>query len=633
MKVIGTAGHVDHGKSRLILALTGINPDRLKEEQEREMTIDLGFAWMELPDGETIGIIDVPGHRDFIDNMLAGIGAIDAALIVIAADEGAMPQTREHLAILDLLDINRAVVALSKVDLVEDEEWLALVTDEIRGLLATTKLADSPIIPVSSETGEGLDRLVSAIRGVLKDSKERRDVERPRLPVDRVFTISGFGTIVTGTLIDGYLTAGQEVVVLPGERKTRIRGLQTHKQKIETAVPGSRVAANLTGIEVAELERGDVITLPGAYVETQNIEVHYRHLQGADTKLKHNMQLKMFTGASQREVRVRLLARDEIDPGDTGWLQLILENPVVVARGDRYILRRPSPGATLGGGVILEPHPIRMRRRFDVRNVTRLEKLLKGDPADILLQSLDELGPVLLQKALLHARLEQEQEDQAVGILFNRGEIIVLDDDRAGELPGPADYVISRRAWENFEDRLRGLLDAYHNENTLRLGMPLEELKSRLNLSAKLFPIMLQRAVDTNVVVNDRDRAALMGHKVELLKPQETAVAKLLKLFEQQPYSPPSVKESMEKVGEDLYHYLIESGVLMQLSKDVVYRSTDFHAMSEEIRSKLERERSITVAQVRDMFHTSRKYALALMEYMDSAGITTRKGDERVLAS
>jgi selenocysteine-specific elongation factor len=633
MKVIGTAGHVDHGKSRLIWALTGINPDRLKEEQDREMTIDLGFAWMELPDGETVGIIDVPGHRDFIDNMLAGVGAIDAALIVIAADEGVMPQTREHLAILDLLDVHRGVVALTKVDLVEDEEWLDLVTDEIRELLAPTRLASAPIVPLSSETGIGLDRLVSVLREVLDESEERKNVGRPRLPIDRVFTISGFGTIVTGTLIDGELSVGQEAVVLPGGQKTRIRGLQTHMQKIETAVPGSRVAANLTGIEVAELERGDVVALPDTYVETQNIEVHYRHLKDAAAKLKHNMQLRLFTGSAQREARVRLLARDELNPRESGWLQLILDKPIVAARGDRFILRRPSPGATLGGGVILEPHPAHLRKRFDERNITRLEKLLQGNTADILAQSLDDLGPVTLRKALVHARIEEGKEEQAIADLIGQKKIIVLSGEATAEFPKTEDVIISRGAWENFALRLRHLLETFHQHSPLRLGMPVEELKAKLNLPARLFPVMLNRAADANVVAIDNDRVSIHGYKVELSKQQETAIDELLHVFEQNPYSTPSVKESSQLIGDDLYRYLIESGTLIQLSKDVVLRSTDFEAFVSEIKQFLEKGNSITVAQVRDKFKTSRKYALAIMEYMDSVGITMRKGDERILAS
>lgn len=631
MKVIGTAGHVDHGKSRLVLSLTGINPDRLKEEQEREMTIDLGFAWMELPGEEPIGIIDVPGHSDFIDNMLAGVGAIDAALIVIAADEGIMPQTREHLSILDLLDINRAIVALTKIDLVEEEEWLALVTEEIREMLKSTKLAEAPIIPVSSETGAGMEGLVNTIFEVLHESKVRRNIERPRLPIDRVFSISGFGTIVTGTLIDGTIHAGQEVVVLPAERKTRIRGLQTHKKKVETAVPGSRVAANLIGMEVAELERGDVVTVPGFYKETRTIEVHYRHLDNAVTKLKHNMNLKLFTGTTQRTVRVRLLGCDEINPGDIGWLQLVLEKPIIADRGDRYILRRPSPGATLGGGVVVEPYSNRIRKRFDERNIQRLERLMHGNPGDLLLQSLNDLGPTSLDRAIRHANLEKE-EDQAVQELLSKGELIVWDDRQSNNIVEGSSLVVSKEAWKGFINQMIDKLGSFHEEYPLRLGMPKEELKMRLGFQAKDFSLMIQRAVKDGVIRIDHDRVANVDHNIVLSKSQEKAIAKLLDIFNKAPYTTPSVKESIELVGNELYQYLLDSEALFQLSKDVVFRYQDYKKMSVMIQDELEQKGRITIAQVRDIFLTSRKYALALMEHMDAIGVTKRKGDERILA-
>ncbi len=634
MKVIGTAGHVDHGKSRLILAITGINPDRLKEEQEREMTIDLGFAWLEASGKEKIGIIDVPGHIDFIDNMLAGVGAIDAALIVIAADEGIMPQTREHLSILDLLDIERAVVALTKIDLIEDEEWLGLVEEEISSMLAQTKLASSPIIPVSSETGVGLERLVMTIHDVLSESEARRNVGRPRLPIDRVFSISGFGTVVTGTLIDGDLNAGQEVVVLPEGRKSRIRGLQTHKQKIETAVPGSRVAANLTGVEVGELERGDVVSIPGAYSETRSVEVHYRHLRDADTKLQHNMKLKMFTGSSQREARVRLLGCNEIKPEETGWLQIMLEKPIVAARGDHYILRRPSPGTTLGGGVIVEPHPRRKRKRFDEGNIKRLKELLKGKPSDLLSQSLNDLGPTRLAEAVRHASIEKEMQDQAVRELSEKGDLINLEDGQSGDTPKMSALVVSREVWNDYIDRINQILGLFHRENTLRLGMPFEELKTRLKISdkAKLFYLILQRAEDIGVIKIDQDRVALSGHEVVLTKTQEKAKSEMLDVYKSKPYTTPSVKESIEMVGDDLYQCLLETGELLQVSKDVVLCYEDYQEMSDLIQKVIKREGSITVAEVRDLFNTSRKYALAVMEHLDAVGITTRKGDKRVLA-
>jgi selenocysteine-specific elongation factor len=348
---------VDHGKSTLIQALTGTHPDRLKEEQEREMTIVLGFAWWQLPNGEEVGVVDVPGHRDFIENMLSGVGGIDAALFVVAADEGVMPQTREHLAILDILQINSGVVALTKIDAVDDPDWLDLVEEDVRQVIAGTVLKDAPIIRVSAKEKTNLDELQSALEEVLARHPSRPNLGRPRLPIDRVFTMSGFGTVVTGTLIDGSFSVGDEVVVIPGEINGRVRGLQTHKQKEETAHPGARTAMNISGVDVDEIQRGQVVVLPGSLKPTRRLDVHFKLLKDASQPLKHDNEVKLFIGSAEVIARVRLIGADELKPGEEGWLQLELGEPAVAVRGDRYILRRPSPGETLGGGAVLDPHP------------------------------------------------------------------------------------------------------------------------------------------------------------------------------------------------------------------------------------------------------------------------------------
>ncbi len=373
MHVVGTAGHVDHGKSTLVLALTGINPDRLQEEQDRQMTIDLGFAWMRLPGGEEIGIVDVPGHRDFIDNMLAGVGGIDAAILVIAADEGVMPQTVEHLSILDLLEVRHGVVALTKMDLVTDPEWSALVADDVRRLLGPTRMSGAPIMPVSAKTGLGLGDLVARLEEQLRETTPRPERHRPRLPVDRVFSIAGFGTIVTGTLVDGRFNVGEDVEILPGDRRARIRGLQTHKTKVGEAVPGSRVAANLTGVAVDDIARGQVVVRPGSMRATRYLDASLRMLGDAGAELRHNQEVRLYTGTAQVMARARLLDADSLGPGEEGWIQLVLTDPIVADRGDRYILRRPSPGATLGGGEIVEPQPLRIHRRRDPRVLASLQ--------------------------------------------------------------------------------------------------------------------------------------------------------------------------------------------------------------------------------------------------------------------
>ena len=398
MRVIGTAGHVDHGKSTLVAALTGIHPDRLKEEQQREMTIELGFAWLNLPNGEEVGIVDVPGHRDFIENMLAGVGGIDAALFVVAADEGVMPQTREHLAILDILQIENGVIVLTKVDLIDDPEWLDLVEADVHQVVQTTSLANAPILRVSARSGQGLDELKLAIQSTLAQKPPRPDLNRPRLPIDRVFTIAGFGTVVTGTLVDGTLRVGDEVELLPGGLRSRVRNLQSHKKKEDMAVPGSRTAVNLAGLDVDQVQRGMLVTHPGKYQPTQRIDCHFRLLADASAPILHNSEVKFFVGASEVVARLRLLGTEQLNPGEEGWLQLELQTPVVAVRGDRYILRRPSPGETLGGGVVVDAQPTRRHKRFDAAILKKLEAYRGGSPLDVLLQASLTMGAASLRE-------------------------------------------------------------------------------------------------------------------------------------------------------------------------------------------------------------------------------------------
>ncbi len=383
--VVGTAGHVDHGKSTLVRALTGIDPDRLAEEKAREMTIDLGFAWLTLPSGQSISIVDVPGHERFIKNMLAGVGGIDAALLVVAADEGPMPQTREHLAILDLLGIDRGLIVLTKADTV-DEDFRELAIEATREAVQGTTLADAPIITTAATTGQGLVALKAALDALLADTPPRTAHGRPRLPVDRAFTISGFGTVVTGTLLDGTLTAGQEVELLPRGIRGRVRGVQTHLSKVTLALPGSRTAVNISGVAVEDVRRGDVLTPPGWLVPTHLLDVRLRMTANAPT-LAQNDAVDLFVGASEVQGRVTLLDADRLDAGDEGWVQLRLAEPVAVVRGDRFILRRPSPSETIGGGTIADTAP-RRHRRFHAATIERLESLKRGTPHDLARQLL-----------------------------------------------------------------------------------------------------------------------------------------------------------------------------------------------------------------------------------------------------
>lgn len=621
MYVIGTAGHVDHGKSTLVEALTGINPDRLKEERERQMTIDLGFAWLTLPNGETVGVVDVPGHRDFIENMLAGVGGIDAALFVVAADEGVMPQTREHLAILHLLRIPAGVIALTKSDLVEPD-WLELVQADVAAAVTGTVLEGAPLIPVSARTGAGLPALKAALQNALAARTPRPDLGRPRLPVDRVFSLAGFGTVVTGTLSDGVLQVGDEVALLPSDRTARIRGLQTHKTKIEVAQLGSRVAVNLTGVEVNEVQRGMVLARPGTLRPTQFIDARFEHLAADDLPLKHNAEVKFFVGASEVLGTVRLLDAETLPPGAAGWVQVALAQPVVATKGQRFILRRPSPGATLGGGVVVDPHPKHRHKRHDPAVHQRLETLAQGSPDERLVQALEGLGVVPLAEAAHKAGLSASTLVDAVTEARTLGSLLELE----GE-----NLVMARAWWQRFETELVAALTAYHAAHPLRVGMPREELKSRLKLTPKIFNALFAYALAHQVIAAAHATARLPTYQVVFTAAQQAKVDALLADFRRDPHNTPSVKDCGARLGEELFNALLEKGAITQVAPEVAFLTETYQTLVAQIKTQLQTAGKITVAEVRDRFSTSRKYALALMEHLDTIGLTRRVGDERVL--
>jgi len=630
MHVIGTAGHVDHGKSTLVQALTGTHPDRLKEEREREMTIDLGFAWLTLPSGEEVGIVDVPGHRDFIENMLAGIGGIDAALFVIAADEGMMPQTTEHLAILDILQVQGGVVALTKIDLIEDPDWLDLVEEDIRSALSHTILENAPIVRVSSRTHQGISELLDQLGECIANRPPRPDLGRPRLPVDRVFTMPGFGTVVTGTLSDGSLHSGSEVEILPSGLHARIRGLQTHKRKEETAIPGSRTAVNISSINVDQVKRGDVLAYPGIYQPSRRIDVHFRLLRDITLPLKHDTLVKFFLGAAEVQARVRLLGSEELLPAEEGWLQLELYEPIVAIRGDRYILRRPSPGETLGGGTVVDPHPKGRHKRFSAQELASLDTLARGTPTEILFQSLLALGTASLQDVITRSNLDSSTANRATQELVAQGEIIILESGEQTAIT-PLTMVTSKGYWEQLKRQVLQEVGDYHKMYPLRRGMPREELKSRLKISSRIFNSALRRISPEGQLEETGSLVRHVGYTIQFNPQQQRSVDGLLARFISSPFSPPTAKECLTEVGEELYNAMIEIGLLIPIPPDVVFRKQDYDLMLSEIFSLLNKKGTITAAEVRDHFNTSRRYVLALLEYLDAQGITVRQGDSRRL--
>ena len=618
MYVVGTAGHVDHGKSTLIKALTGIDPDRLREEKERGMTIDLGFAWLVLPSGREVSIVDVPGHERFIKNMLAGVGGIDVALLVVAADEGVMPQTREHLAILDLLAIKRGVVALTKKDLV-DKDWLELVQADLAETLHGTVLVGAPVLTVSAVTGEGLDELRAALDSLLAETPPKRDIGRPRLPIDRVFSIAGFGTIVTGTLVDGHLRVGQEVEIQPRGMKTRIRNLQTHKQKVETALPGSRVAANLAGLATEELARGDVVTSPRWLVPTKAVDVQLKVLASLGKPLAHGATVSFHSGSAEVEAKVSLLDRDEVAPGQTAWAQLRLLAPVAVVKGDLFIVR--TPNTTVGGGEVVDAHP-RHHRRFQAATIQALATMQRGGPEDLVLQALGGQTPLEVDAISRQAGLTQEATRAALETLAKRAAVVALNG-----------YHTTPYGWEQLGVQVSETLRAYHAQFPLRRGMPKEELKSRLNFNARLFGLVLERLLREGKVGEDGPFVRLPEHTITYNPEQAAKVERLFALLRENRYSPPARGELEQQLGlePEVVSALVDQGRLRRLTDAVIYPSDTYEEMAQAVVARIKGAGKITVGEVRDMFGTSRKYALAILEYLDEERVTRRVGDERVL--
>jgi len=613
--VLGTAGHIDHGKSVLVQALTGIDPDRLREEKERGMTIDLGFAWMKLPSGREVGIVDVPGHERFVRNMLAGVGGIDLALLIVAANEGIMPQTREHLAIVNLLEIRNGIVVITKKDLV-DEELLSLVRMEVEELIGTTTLSGAPVVAISALTGEGLPELVASIDELLGSTEPRRDLGRPRLAIDRVFTMTGAGTVITGTLIDGSLSVGQEVEILPSGLRSRLRGLQSHKTRLNTATPGSRVAANLVGVNTSQLQRGDVLTRPGWLSPTTLLTVKLRLLDYLHRPLKHGATVSFHTGAAEAMAKVRLLEGDELKPGQAAWAQVTLDRPVAAINGDHFIVR--SPMETLGGGKIIEAHARRLRRfRPDV--IENLEAKETGTTEEMVLALLETKQPLETSALASELNLKAEEIKAALGSLAEQGKAVVLG-------KGAQSLLVTAKRWDGLAQKTRAVLQEYHRKFPMRPGMPKVELGSRLKMggyATAAFQIMAAQSI----IADEGTLVRLPAHQIQLTQAQRAKMDTFLRSLAENPYAPPSdlIPES------DLLNLLIEQRQVVRVANDVVFAASVYDEMVAKVTSRIKSQGQITLAEVRDIFQTSRKYAQALLEHLDGEKITRRTGDVRVL--
>lgn len=603
---IGTAGHVDHGKTTLIKALTGIDTDRLKEEKERGMTIDLGFASLDLPNGAHAGIVDVPGHERFIKNMLAGAGGVDLALLVIAADESVMPQTVEHLEILQLLEVKRGVIALTKADLV-DADWIEAVEEDVRKALEGTFLADAPIIPVSSTTGQGLPELLAAIQDA-SEGVEARDSSGPfRLPIDRVFTLTGFGTVVTGTLVAGTVKVGDAVEVLPKGLKSRVRQIQIHGRKVESASAGSRVAMNLAGLEVSDLERGDVCATPETLKASSLLDLRLTLLKSAKP-LKNRTRVRLHVGTAELLGRLTLLDRDDLKPGDQAYAQFRSETPAAAARNDRFVIRSYSPMTTIGGGVIIEPNA-RRHRRFDASTISALTTSSKGSPEELLEQELKQ-SPTGKTSA----------SHELVESLKQQGKIIELPGGRAMH-----SSVLAHHA-----DKIRSTLQFFHEKNPLKLGMPKEELRNTAGkaFDAKGFASLLEYIAQAGEISTSDTLVSLAGREVSLKPEQQSAADRMLEALQKAGLNVPSPDELGPREILDL---LVQRGEVIRVTQDLYFHHETIERAERTVREYIGKNGKITVSEFRDATGSTRKYALPILEYFDSKKVTRRLGDERVL--
>ena len=617
MHVIGTAGHVDHGKSTLIHALTSIDPDRLREEKERGMTIDLGFAWLRLPSGEEIGIVDVPGHERFIKNMLAGVGGIDLALLVIAADEGVMPQTREHLDILDLLRVTRGIAVITKSDLVEPD-FLELVSEEVAETLEPTTLSGAPVVAVSSQTGDGLPELIELLDSQLQETPQRPDRGRPRLPIDRAFAISGFGTVVTGTLIDGSIAVGSELEIVPGRRNVRVRGLQSHRQAETTAERGSRTAVNLTGVDVADVERGQVLTTRGWLKTTGAADGYIRMAANAPGPLRHNMQVTVHWLAAESLARVRLLDSDRLHSGDSGWVQMVLETPLPLIKGDSFILR--SNVGTLGGGEIIETDA-RRHKRSDPKLIDRLEALSAPDPSEVILRTLDSSGPLTLAELARRSALSEQDARDHVARLQDDTRIVGV-----GE--GTNRLLYSRDGWTALTAAAAEQLASYHKSFPLRRGASREDLRSRLRAQPENFPEILVLMQTEGVLVDEGATVRLPDHLPALNVSQRAVADAFVAQLREKQNNPPTG----QSIDPELLGFLTDSGEVVPVGEGIVYDAEAYHKITAQVLEYIQINGKITVSETRDLLNSSRKYVLPLLQSMDARRITRRIGDDRVIA-
>lgn len=630
--VLGTAGHIDHGKTALVRALTGVDTDRLKEERERGITIELGFASMVLPSGTRLGIIDVPGHEKFVKHMVAGAWGIDLVALIIAADEGVMPQTREHLDICTLLKVKRGLIVLTKIDLVE-HEFLDLVREEVTEYMNKTFLKNASVHAVSSLTGEGIPQLVSTLDDLAAEVKERSSDGLLRLPIDRVFVMKGFGTVVTGTIVSGNISVGETVEILPSGLEGKVRNLQVYNQPTERANAGQRAAVNIQGVETSAINRGDVLARPHTLSPTRLIDAYLENLPNASRSMKNRITQRFHIGTNLATATIYILDKEELAPGEGGFVQLRLDRPIVALPQDRFVIRGSATIQTTGGGVVLDTHPDK-HRRFSKEILSELMLLRDGSAEEALRQHVlhSDVGGITLEDLLERVSLSPAEVQSILRRKVEKGELFLIDPEKL--------KVVDLSHYQRLKRMALDTLREFHQRSPMKSGLAREELRTKLpgDVDVKLFQILINEMIQSKEAVLERDKLRLPDHRVSsldekgLVKKVEEAVLK----GGLQPASPRELSEAWSEEEQDvqaIFEHLVHEGILVKIKSGIYFHRAPFGKLKEELIDYLKRNKEITTPQFKEMTKASRKYVIPLIEYFDQAKLTLRLGDKRVLRS
>jgi selenocysteine-specific elongation factor len=629
--ILGTAGHVDHGKTALVKALTGVDTDRLAEEKNRGITIVLGFAELTLPGGIQAGIVDVPGHERFINNMLSGIGGIDLVMLVVAADEGVMPQTREHFDICRLLNIRKGLTVMTKTDLV-DAEWQQLVNQDIEELIKGTFLQDSGIFPVSAKTGQGIPELLAGLERMCEGVAERESGGILRLPVDRVFTMKGFGTVITGTLGSGKVKNGETIEILPTGLKARVRGVQVHSRAVDEALAGQRTALNLQGVEKERIERGNTLTTPGLLTPTYMVDALVTLLPEVEKPLKNRRLVRFYIGANRVLGNMVLLGREELVPGGECYVQIRLREAIIAMGGDRFILRSISENRTIGGGLILDPLPMK-HKASDKDLIPSLQVLEKGEVEEKAEVFLHHAGFRGMDLSGFRCRLPlgEGASKKILQKLREKGKAFTLDSETR--------HLLHLDFYEMLKQRALQVLGDFHHKKPLEPGLQKAELFSRMSrmINEKTFQAILDRLVREEKICVEEKLVRLAEHKIRLSTEEDKAVRSIEELYRRAAHKPPYSRSLPQELGldpklvSDLLRHLTETNRLVHIQGDLFMNPDVLEQAKEKIRAVLGEKGEFSITEIKELLNSTRKYLIPLLEYFDATGFTARKGDKRVL--